>query len=247
MTTVPTGSLRRLYLMQLATMQPGDIPVPGYLIQTNDGINVLIDTGCAKENIGPHAEFGGLTVEMAEQDHVLQQLTTIGLTPDDIHILVCTHFDIDHAGNHDAFPSAQLVVQRTQYVAARESDLARYTKNRPHWDQPHLRYRFVEGDTELLPGIELIESSGHVPGHQAVLVRLSDTGPVLLAIDAISKTDELDPDTRLMGPFDMDEPGVRASTRKLVTLAQREGVTLIVHGHDTEQWKTLRKAPDFYT
>ena len=246
--TIPKGSLRRLFLMHLATMQPGDIPIPSYLIQTNNGINVLIDTGCAREHIGPpHPEFGGATVETAERGHVLQQLAMIGLTPGDIHILVCTHFDFDHAGNHDAFQRAKLVVQRTQYIAARESDLPRYTKNRPHWDHPNLHYRFVEGDTQLLPGIELIESSGHVPGHQAVLVRLPETGPVLLAIDAISKTTELDPDTRLMGPFDMDEAGVRASTRKLVILAQREGVTLIVHGHDTEQWKTLKKAPDFYT
>ncbi len=244
---VSTGTPQRLYLMQLATLQPGDVPMPGYLIQTNDGINVLVDTGCAKENIGSYAQWGGITVEMAEQDHILQQLATIGLTPDDIHIVVCTHFDFDHAGNHDAFPSAQLVVQRAQYVAARESDLACYTINRPHWDQPNLHYRCIEGDTELLPDIELIESSGHVPGHQAVLLRLPDTGPVLLAIDAISKTSELDPDTRLMGPFDMDEPGVRASTRKLVNLAQREGGALIVRGHDSEQWKTLKKAPDFYS
>src|SRR5436190_21583726 len=97
--TVPLGVPHRLYLMQLATLQPGDIPMPGYLIQTNDGINILIDTGCAKKNIGPHEEFGGVVVEMAEQDHILQQLATIGLTPDDIHTLVCTHFDFDHAGN----------------------------------------------------------------------------------------------------------------------------------------------------
>jgi N-acyl homoserine lactone hydrolase len=45
----------------------------------------------------------------------------------------------------------------------------------------------------------------------------------------------------------MDEAGVRASTRKLMDLAEREGVTLIIHGHDPEQWKTLRKAPDYYS
>ena len=246
--TVSPDRPKRLFLMHLATMQPGDIPIPGYLIQTNDGTNVLIDTGCAKEHIGPpHPEFGGVIVETTEQGDVFQQLATIGLTPNDIHILICTHFDFDHAGNHDAFQKAKLVVQRTQYDAARESDLPRFTKNRPHWNHPNLHYSLVEGDQELLPGIELIESSGHVPGHQAVLVRLPDTGPVLLAIDAISKTSELDPDTRLMGPFDMEETGVRASTRKLVTLAQHEGVTLIVHGHDTEQWQTLKKAPDFYS
>ena len=64
--TVPLGVLHRLYLMQLATMQPGDVPMPGYLIQTNDGINILVDTGCAQENIGMHEEFGGVVVEMAD-------------------------------------------------------------------------------------------------------------------------------------------------------------------------------------
>jgi len=245
--TVPLGVPQRLYLMQLATMQPGDVPMPGYLIQTSDGINILVDTGCAKENAGVHEEFGGIIVEIAEQDHIVQQLATIGLTPDDIHTVVCTHFDFDHAGNHDAFPKATFVVQHAQYVAARESDLARYTVNRPRWDRPNLRYRFVNGDTELAHDIELVESSGHVPGHQAVLLRLPETGPVLLAIDAISKTEELDPDTRLMGPFDLEETGVRASTRKLVNLARSVGGAFIIHGHDTEQWQTLKKAPDFYS
>ena len=48
------------------------------------------------------------------------------------------------------------------------------------------RIRLVDGDTELLPGITLIETSGHVPGHQSVLVRLSKTGAVLLTVDAVS-------------------------------------------------------------
>ena len=47
------------------------------------------------------------------------------------------------------------------------------------------RIRLVDGDTELLPGLELIETSGHVPGHQSVLVRLPKTGAILLPIDAV--------------------------------------------------------------
>jgi N-acyl homoserine lactone hydrolase len=98
----------------------------------------------------------------------------------------------------------------------------------------------------LLPGIELIETTGHKPGHQSVLVRLPETGPVLLAIDAIPRMDQRDADTRIIGPADMDEANTRASTRKLMDLAAREGVTLIIHGHDPEQWKTLKLAPDYY-
>ena len=103
----------------------------------------------------------------------------------------------------------------------------------------------MEGDTELLPGLELIETSGHVPGHQSILVRLSQTGPVLLTIDAVLTQKSFTPE-REAGPLDDNEEALRASTRKLLTLVQREQVSLIVFGYDAEQWQTLKKAPDYY-
>jgi N-acyl homoserine lactone hydrolase len=39
---------------------------------------------------------------------------------------------------------------------------------------------------------------------------------------------------------------VRASTRKLLDLAAREGVALVVYGHDFAQWQTLKTAPASY-
>ena len=180
-------------------------------------------------------------------EDVVEILTTLGLTPRDIDLLVCTHFDSDHSGNHDQFPWSELIVQRTHYEAAHATMNERWTITRSHWDHPSLHYRLVDGDTELVPGVELIETSGHVPGHQAVLVRLPQTGPILLAIDAAAFEADFDPEIRmedLVG--EMDAAGVYASIRKLVELAKREGVMLVVFGHDTQQWETLKKAPEFY-
>jgi N-acyl homoserine lactone hydrolase len=121
----------------------------------------------------------------------------------------------------------------------------RFAATRSQWDHPALRYRLVEGDTQLLPGLELIETSGHVPGHQSVLLRLPKTGPVLLTIDAVARQRSFTPE-REAGPSDEDAEMLRASTRKLLDLTQREQVSLIVFGHDGEQWETLKKAPDCY-
>lgn len=236
----------RLYLLELAHYEANGVPVQGYLIQTSDGMNILIDTGWPQEIIGAYKRPGSLGVHMDEEDFVVHQLATLGLTPRDIHLLICTHFDPDHSGNHDAFPWAELVVQRTHYEVAKASSEQRFTMNRRHWDHPALRYRLVDGDTELLPGIDVLETSGHVPGHQSVLVRLPETGPVLLAIDTITSMADRDPEQRAPSPWHMDDAGVRASTRKLFELARREHVTLIVHGHDPVQWQTLKKAPDYY-
>ncbi|HEX3723704.1 MAG TPA: N-acyl homoserine lactonase family protein [Nitrolancea sp.] len=227
----------RLYIMQLGLGSSGS-PVPGYLIQTDDGMNVLVDSGYPEDKYGDGGDYPA-------DDWVVNRLAEIGLAPEDIDTVVCTHLDVDHAGSHDAFPNAEFVVQEEHLNAARE--MPRFQSIRSHWDDPRLNYRTVSGDTELLPGVELIESSGHVPGHQAVLVRLPETGPVLLAIDAMPfDITGFTPETRPTGQYDNDPEGTRRSTRKLVDLSEREGVKLTVHGHDSGNWPGLKKSPDYY-
>src|SRR5262249_6582048 len=147
--------------------------------------------GVPKALIGAYRTSSEAVFRMDEEDYVVCQLERIGVASEDVRYLVCSHYDYDHAGNHEDFPAAELVVQRAHHEAAA---VPRFETMRPHWDAPGQRRRLVDGDTELLPGIELIECGGHVPGHQAVLVRLPKTGPVLLAIDAIPHSLLIDPD-----------------------------------------------------
>ena len=239
MTTNSAGP-RRLYLMQVANAPDRNVPFVCYLVQTGDGQNVLIDSGLP-ENVPAPAERPALVIEK----DVVEQLAQLGLRPADIHLLICTHFDGDHAGRLSAFTNAELIVQRQHYELAR-SGYPRFAAVRSQWDHPDLRYRLVEGDVELLPGLELIETSGHVPGHQSVLVRLPETGPVLLTIDAVPARSAFTPG-RQAGRMDEDEEMLRASTQKLLDLVQREQVSLVVFGHDGEQWQTLKKAPEAYS
>ncbi len=238
--------LKRLYLMQLSTT---NIPLGKgrtlamssgcYLVQTSDTKNILIDSGLPADYIPPPG-----TPPSAHEKNVLEHLADLGLHPDDISLLICSHFDVDHAGYHDAFPKAELIVPREHYELAR-SGHARYAAARPHWDKPALRYRLIDGDTELLPGLILLKTSGHAPGHQSVLLRLPQTGPVLLAIDAVVQQYLFTPDRRAW-PLDDNEVQLRASTRKLLDLVEREHITLVIFGHDGQQWQTLKKAPLYY-
>lgn len=175
---------------------------------------------------------------------MIEQLARLGLRPADIDFLICTHFDVDHAGYHDAFGQAELIVQRKHYELAR-SGHPRYAPVRAHWDHPNLRYRLIEGDLELLPGLTLLETSGHAPGHQSVLVRLPHMGLVLLTIDAVplQRLFTLD---RPATPADDDAAQVGASTRRLLELVAREKVDLVIFGHDGDQWQTLKTAPRSY-
>ncbi len=238
-------TLQRLYLLQLSTStvprakRTLEMVLGCYLVETSDGKHILIDSGFPADVPLPPG-----TPQAQQEKNVIEHLADLGLHPDDIDILICTHFDIDHAGYHDAFTKAELVVQRAHYELAR-SGHPRFASARAHWDHPALRYRLIDGDTELLPGLSLLETSGHTVGHQSVLVHLPQTGPVLLAIDAVMMQFAFTPD-RPAWPVDENEEQVRASTRKLLDIVEREHVELVIFGHDGQQWQTLKKAPEYY-
>jgi N-acyl homoserine lactone hydrolase len=227
---------QRLYLMQVGDMPQYGIPIVCYLVQTGDGRNILIDSGLPEVMPAEETDFEN------GQD-VIEQLAGIGLKPDDIDTVISTHYDIDHAGRHAAFTQARYVVQRAHHLDAASNP--RFAPLRPQWDQPMERIRLVDGDTELLPGLELIETSGHVPGHQSVLVRLPKTGTVLLTVDAVPFGEGFSRDQQDDGS-NPDAEAIRASTMKLLDLVEREHIGLVIFGHDQEQWKRLKKAPEFY-
>ncbi|MEZ4860123.1 MAG: N-acyl homoserine lactonase family protein [Caldilineaceae bacterium] len=231
---------QRLYLMQVGSMPEYQIPIVCYLVQAGDGKNILIDSGLPA--IMPEEEK-----DFENGQDVIAQLASLGLQPDDIDILISSHYDIDHAGRHAAFTKAHYVVQRQHHLDAASNP--RFAALRPQWDQPMDRIRLVDGDTELLPGLELIETSGHVPGHQSVLLRLPKTGAILLTIDAVPFGAGFTRDPQDDGsgsPLGADAAAIRSSTIKLLDLAEREKVALVIFGHDPEQWEGLKKLPAYY-
>ncbi|GAB2953639.1 hypothetical protein GCM10027203_67110 [Nonomuraea fastidiosa] len=230
----------RLYLLPVAEVAATGAPVPVYLIRTDDGADILVDTGPPRQWAG---EDGRPTRAEPGQD-VVSVLRLLGLRPHDIDYVICTHFDPDHAGNHDVFDCAEFLVQRDHDEAARAGDVPRLRLCRPSWDSPGLRYRLLDGDTEVVPGVTVVESSGHVTGHQSVLVRLPGSGPVLLAADAIPEQAAGAAATRPIYPFDLDERATRDSTAKLMKLAEAERAQ-VIFGHDARQWRALEIWPRY--
>ena len=194
----------------------------------------------------PDATFGGtpfgdiLKVEMSDADYVVNRLGELGLTPEDIDILVATHFHFDHAGNTRDFTASEIVVQRDCYDDIMRPD-ARYPRDT--YDIPGPRWNIIEGDVEIAPGVTLLKTRGHVPGHMSIAVDLPKTGKMIVGIDAIYVQDNLDKDN--WGAY-ADPVAARASAQRLQEMAEREGA-LLLYGHDPGQWQTLKKAPEFYS
>jgi N-acyl homoserine lactone hydrolase len=223
------------------------VPITGYVIVSGHRV-ALVDTGFPASYVddpagAAHAEgldaFGRI-VSLTRDNLAVAQLELTGLSPGDVTDLVITHGDIDHVGSIAEFPRATLVVGRAEL----ETGPPRYFGDvRPVAWPTALRYHVIDGDEELFPGVELLSTPGHSPGHLSLLVRLRRTGALLLAGDAISRPAELD--TGENGGA-WDEERARASAVRLLEIAEREGARLLF-GHDWEQWSRLSKAPHVYS
>ena len=103
---------------------------------------------------------------------------------------------------------------------------------------PDAHYHVIDRDTPVCAGLTLIPTPGHTPGHLSAILDLPDTGPVILAADAINRASE-----PAEGFPDAEDPeAARASADRLLSLAPE---ALLIYGHDPAQWTTLRKAPAF--
>jgi N-acyl homoserine lactone hydrolase len=245
---IPAGRLR---IDKGAVFTPGidegvhvEVPVPVYLIQTDHGENVLVDTGIHPANVdNPYHTWGEDAADvvlpiLAPADLLERRLAEIGLGLSDVTYVVNTHLHPDHCGANFLFTHAEILVQRDQYDEA----LAHPEIDNDLFHRPELHYRLLDGDQELFAGVRAIVAPGHALGLQALLVSLPNTGDVLIASDAIDTAEHLERDLWTHCP---DPETARRSANQLQRLAD-DRKALLLYGHDTDQWQELRLSPNYY-
>ena len=95
------------------------------------------------------------------------------------------HFD--HCGGNRLFPGIPIHVQRRELEAVREPD---YTI--PEWVEfEGATYVELDGEAEIVPGVRVLPTPGHTPGHQSVLVD-TDDGLVVVAGDVAYRWEDFD-------------------------------------------------------
>ena len=236
------GAERSLLFYGTYSAERVAIPVTCYVVRTSDAV-ILFDTGLA-----PRAVPGLLRTDslarFTDDDLLVHRLDVLGLAPDDVDAVVISHLHYDHAGGAALFPKSELVVQRDEYAYAHHPapffEPFYYRKN---FDLPGYRWRLLDGDTELVPGVTILRTDGHTPGHQSLLVELPETGPVILAGDCVYWQEHLD-NERVPGVV-WNPTLAFHSIRRLKTLAR------LVHGqvfpsHDPIFWQRVKQSPDAY-
>jgi N-acyl homoserine lactone hydrolase len=164
--------IKRLHLAHLQGPDGHQWPVHGFVV-THPGGAVLVDTGVG----GPDELLGDWRVVNRSAADALAELD---MSPADIGLVINTHLHFDHCGQNAVFPHAPIYVQR--------AELSRAQRESPElcdwFGFMNARFELLDGDTEVLPGLDVITTPGHTVGHQSVVVQSADGTPDVLIGDA---------------------------------------------------------------
>ena len=217
------------------------VPVPSVLIEHPRG-TVLFDTGLHPTlGIDPPARLGAQasmwTVELGADENVVGRLATRDIAADRVDLVVVSHLHFDHAGGLGLLPAATLVVQRREWDAARDPDLAARNYLDPaDWDHGHA-LRLVDGEHDLFGDgrVVCVPTHGHTPGHQSLRLRLDDGRDVLFTANACYLRESLE--RRCLPAFGHDPAAMHAVLDRFAALAATG--TELVFGHDPVQWPAV--------
>jgi glyoxylase-like metal-dependent hydrolase (beta-lactamase superfamily II) len=224
-----------------------ELPVSCALIRHAQG-NVLFDTGCHPSVADdPQARWGGLARIMAPimraDDNVLTALSEIGLAPDDIDVVICSHLHPDHCGCNAFFKRATFVIHEKEIAAARAPEAEKSGYLAQEWDLP-VEIDAIGGERDLFGDnrIVLVPQPGHTPGSTGALVTLDTSGVFFLASDTVSLRSTLD-----TGVIPRNTWNAEALAKSLAEVAhiEKSGAKIIC-GHDAAQWDGLRKGATGY-
>ncbi len=217
------------------------------LVEHPDGL-VLIDTALGNKEDPRFLDIYGVENAGLEGATQLEDaLAAAGFLPRDVRWVINTHLHFDHAGGNttldpelegDArrhvrptFPNATYVVQRGELEFARHANERTRASYLPPNFEPIAaagRWQLLEGDGEVLPGIAVRLTPGHVPFHQAVLVRSGGETAAFVA-DLIPTTTHL-PLPWIMG-YDLEPLRTLESKRALLRDAV-DGAWRLIFEHD---------------
>jgi len=228
-----------------------DIPVPMYIIDHPEGL-IVFDTGMNINVVPDHGEeYWGpvaqaFTPTMTRDQGIDEQLQQIGKSTSDVKYVIHSHFHLDHAGNINMFPNATHIVRKAELKNAwwpEQFQRAAYVLD----DYKNTRnFNFIEviDDMDLFGdgSVELIDTKGHTQGHQSLIVRLPNTGTVILAADAAYMPENLQ--GTIPGIVWNVEEAMN-SIERMKMIRDRENGEIWL-GHSMEQFQTRRLLPEYY-
>jgi len=127
---------------------------------------ILVDTGATAAMF---RERGATETDLISME---QGLAKLGVTPEEIDIVILTHLHCDHVELAYLYKNAKFIVQKKELEYAQHPhplDADFYLKS--YFEG--LNYDIIDGDAKIEPGISVFLSPGHSPGGQSIEIKTS--------------------------------------------------------------------------
>jgi N-acyl homoserine lactone hydrolase len=218
------GNITRQKMSFCYLLEPGkviDAPLISYYIEGADK-RILVDTG-GGDPAEAHPRW--LPYERKEDQAIENALRKIGLSCNDIDIVVNTHLHWDHSGGNNLFPKATILVQEEELKSAR-SPLPIFAHGYNKTMIEDIDYTVISGDQGIAEGVEVVLTPGHTYGMQGVLVQ-AETGKYFIASDTFGYFKNLETDPPTISGIYVDVKKYYESLEKIGKLS-----AFILPGHD---------------
>ena len=218
------------------------------IIKTKKRI-ALVDLG-----MGDKFESKLLSIyEIHRQRNLIENLEGLGISRNDVTDVIFTHGHLDHTGwatindkgeIKPTFPNAKYIIQDDTLDEIRNPN----EKTKPNYN--YLNFKgldnqiiAINGDEEIIPGVELIKTGGHTKGHQIVISRDGNNSVVYFG-DLIPTSAHIKP--AYIMAYDLYPMETFSRKKELLERAYEEK-WIIVFEHDPDHPSAILKDIEKYS
>lgn len=218
---------------------------PFYVISHPKG-NLMWDAGLPESLVGAEAPFttpnGNFTISRKER--VLDQLSTIGLSPSDINYIALSHTHFDHTGHANVFKSSVWLVQKNEHDFITSPEIMEGNADLYNAISQLNNIQELNGDFDVFgDGTVVIKTMpGHTPGHQVLFIDLAENGPTLLTGDLYHFYENRE--NRGVPSFNTDVNQTLASMDVFEAFVKENDAKVYIQ-HSKEDFNKMPKAPEY--
>ncbi|HEX2828269.1 MAG TPA: N-acyl homoserine lactonase family protein [Burkholderiales bacterium] len=180
---------------------------------------------------------------VAPKVSVVDQLAKLNVKPEQIKYVGISHYHADHTGQVASFPGALLLIGKYEWDAISAPTPTQGVNHAPFesWKKGASKVEPLTNDKDVWGdgSVVVLATPGHTPGHRSLMVKLAQSGTVILSGDAVHFRENYE--TNGVPWFNYDRAQTLASIDRIRKLLANAKGTLVIQ-HDA---RDIQKLPAF--